>query len=58
MNYNDFNTVYDLLIDNELFTEEEIRLVCYINGWIIDSLNSAIFARYGYHDLEQLLDNE
>ena len=58
MNYNDFNTVYDKLIDNEFFTEEEIRLVCYINGWNIDTLNSAIYVRYGYHDLEQLLECE
>ena len=46
------------LIDSERFTEEELVLLGEINGFNMDTLNSAIYARYGYQDLEQLLESE
>lgn len=57
----DFNSVsetYEYLIDHEYFTKDELDLVTNINGWNVESLNDCIYARYGYHDLEQLLDEE
>ena len=57
---NDFDTLEDLIycyyIDAELFTEEELRLLTNINGYNIETLNDALFARYGYRDLEQMME--
>ena len=34
--------IYDFLIKNQLFTEGELSLLCCINGYSVDTLNSAI----------------
>lgn len=52
------NELYDLLVDDGYFTEEELRLLTNINGYSIDTLNSAIYARYGYRDYEQMKESE
>lgn len=50
--------VYDYLIANNLFTEDELNLVTNVSGWSIETLNKCIYARYGMHDLEQLIDED
>ena len=50
----DVNDLYETLIDEELFTEDELRLITDINGYSIDTLNDCIFARYGYRSYEQM----
>ena len=50
----DVNDLYEALIDEELFTDEELRLITDINGYSIDTLNDCIFARYGYRSYEQM----
>ena len=56
---NDFSDIVDLVytyyLDSELFTEAEIHLLTNINGYNIETLNDALFARYGYRDLEQMI---
>ena len=52
----DVNFVYIYLIDNGYFTEAELQLMTCVNGYTIDTLNDCIYARYGYHSLEQLLE--
>lgn len=47
--------LWDLLVNLELFTDKELRLLTNINGLSVDTLNDAIFARYGCRDMEQLL---
>ena len=58
---NDFYTLEDLIysyyIDAELFTEAEMRLITNINGYNIETLNDMLFARYGYRDLEQMMED-
>jgi len=49
-------TVWDYLIAYEIATEKELQLVTNIDGYSVDTLNSVIYARTGYHDLEQLSD--
>lgn len=51
----DFNEAYNYLIDNGLFTEEELKLVC--SGWgsNMDTLNRICQVRYGM-DVDQLED--
>jgi len=43
---------YDLLIEYDLATEEEINLVVYINGWDCETLDSIVEARTGYQNIE------
>lgn len=46
--------VWELLVDMEIATDEELQLVTSINGYNIDTLNDVIYVRTGYHDIEQL----
>jgi hypothetical protein len=56
---NDVVYVYEYLIDNEYFKQQELDLITNIKGWNIETLNDCIYARYGFHDLEQLIaENE
>ena len=50
--------IYDFLLDYEIATENEINLVCSINGTNEDSLNSIIYSRTGYRSMEQLKECE
>ena len=50
--------LYEELIDRELFTEEELQLITCINGFTVETLNDCLFARYGYRDLSQMLEEE
>lgn len=49
------NELYDVLVDHGYFTDEELRLLTNINGFNIETLNDAIFARYGYRDYNQMM---
>lgn len=42
------------IADNQLATEEEVRLVCQICGWSTDTLNKIINCRTEYQDIEQI----
>jgi hypothetical protein len=53
--FNDVNVLWDELIENELFTWDELRLLTNINGYSVETLNDAIFSRYGYRDYEQMM---
>ena len=46
--------IYDKLIELDIATENEIDLVCQINGWTIDTLNDILYARTGYKDIEDI----
>ena len=52
------NEIYDYLIDYGIATEKEISLVCSINGTNEDSLNSILYSRTGYRDVEQIKECE
>ena len=54
--FNDVNVLWDELLDQELFTYDELKLITSINGLSVETLNDAIFARYGYRDLEQMME--
>ena len=47
-----FEEMFDKLIELNIATENEIELVCCINGYTIDTLNDILYARTGYRDLE------
>jgi len=52
------NELYNKLIDEGLFTEEELQLITDINGYSIETLNDCIYARYGYRSYEQMTEEE
>ena len=49
------NELWGELVEKELFTYEELKLLTNINGLSIETLNDAIFSRYGYRDYEQMM---
>ena len=48
--------IWNLLIDYNVATQDELELVTSINGYTIDTLNSIIYARTAYRNLEQLME--
>ena len=52
----DVDYVYNLLIELGMFTEEELKLLTYINGFNMETLEDALYARYGYRSADQLLE--
>ena len=52
------NELWDQLLELELFTYEELQLLTNINGFSIETLNDAIYARYGYRDYDQMMEYE
>lgn len=51
--------IYDILVELEIATEDEIMLVRYVkSGDWEEILNAIIYARTGYHDIEQLIECE
>ena len=46
------------IYDNGLASESEVRLVCQINGWTIETLNKIINCRTEYQDIDQIHDCE
>ena len=43
---------YNYMVENGIATEEEINLVCCINGCSQDTLDEIFWARTGYHTFE------
>ena len=54
----DVDTLYNQLIDLGLFTQEELELVTCLCGYSVETLNDALFVRYGYRSLDQMLEEE
>ena len=49
--------VWQLLLDYDIATENELTLVTNINGYKIESLESIIYSRTGLNSIDQLLDD-
>ncbi len=45
--------IWDYITNKGIATQEELELVTSINGYSIESLNDIIYARTGFHDIEQ-----
>lgn len=50
--------IWDYLIENGIATKDELTLVTNINGYNMETLNDVIYARTGFHDIEQLKGEE
>ena len=56
--HDEYDNTYYYIIDNHIATKNEVSLVTSINGCNIEALNSILYCRTGYRDLEQILDCE
>ena len=56
MKYYGVDDIYQLLIDLDMFTEAELKLLTYINGFNIETLEDALYCRYGIRSVDQLLE--
>lgn len=52
----DVNYIYDLLIELGMFTEAELQLLTKINGFNIETLEDALYCRYGYGSIDQFIE--
>lgn len=50
------NSIYELLKDYEIATEEELNLVININGWNLESFEGVIYVRTGLNSFDQLCE--
>ena len=50
--------LYEELTKRGLFTEAELSLVMALNGTSVETLEDCLWARYGYRDLSQLIEEE
>ena len=46
------------LVESEIATDEELKLITGINGYSIETLNDVLFYRTGYHSREQMEGKE
>ncbi len=53
----EFNELFEELLQEGLFTEEELILACNLCGSTTETLNNCIYARFGYRDYNQFLDD-
>lgn len=49
---------YDYMVETEIATVDELNLAINLCGNTIETLNSVLYIRTGYRDLEQYLDCE
>ena len=52
------NELYDYIVESGIATNDEVSLVCSINGTNEDTLNSILYSRTGYRSLEQITEME
>lgn len=46
--------ISNFIVENEIATQEEIELCGCVAGYSPETMNAIIYARTGYHDIEQL----
>lgn len=49
--------LWDFIVDNNIATEDEVRLVTDINGWNEEAMTDIIYARTGLRSYEQCVDD-
>ena len=54
----DKTKIWDFIINNEIATEDELQLITDINRYNKEALNNVIYAKIGYHDMDQVLECE
>ena len=49
------NELWAELVNRGLFTDRELQLLTNINGFSVETLNDALYSRYGYRDYDQMM---
>lgn len=52
----DLNELWNEIVNDEIATDDELRLVTDINGYNEETLNDVIYVRTGCRDIEQFLE--
>ena len=47
---------YNWLLEREFFTEAELELITNMYGYNIETLDLAVYARFGYQTVQDLID--
>ena len=50
------NEMWDYLVEGCIATEEELQLVTAINGYNEEAMLDALYARTGYRNFEQMME--
>lgn len=50
--------IWDLLVDYNIATENELQLVTNINGYSIETLLDVLYTRTGLRSIEQLINED
>ena len=58
MNNKLLDKLWDFITVNEIATDEEIRLVTAINGYNEEALKDIIYARTGYRNYKQCVEDD
>ena len=56
MKYYGVDDIFEMLIDLEMFTVEELNLLTKINGFNFETLEDALYCRFGYRSIDQFLE--
>ena len=56
--YYSADKAYDILVEYGIATEDEINLVCSINGYNIETMEDILYVRTGYRNFDQLLGED
>lgn len=51
------NDMFIELVESGLFGEDELTLITDINGYSVATLETCMYTRYGYTDLDELLSD-
>lgn len=49
--------IYNDLVDRLFFTDEELTLITKMDGYTMDTLDRACYARFGWHSAEDVIED-
>lgn len=53
-----YKELWDFIVNNNIATEDELKLVSSINGWRLETLEDVLYVRTGYRDMQQYKECE
>lgn len=53
-----YNELWNLIVDNNIATDDELDLIQRINGWSLETLEDVLYVRTGYRDAQQYKECE
>lgn len=56
--FNNVNELWGQIIERDIATHEELELITSISGYNVETLNDVIYARTGYHTMDQIIEDE